>query len=429
MKISFLIHNAYGIGGTISTTFNLAAALAERHSVEVVSVLRTRERPSLVLDHRVSLRGLVDLREEKEHPLHLRPARVFPDSERRYGQYSELTDQRIAAFLDKVDADVVVGTRPGLNVHLALQGPERVVRVGQEHLTLDSHSPELRTVLRGAYRRLDALTTVTSADAASYARKMRLPGVRVEALPNSVPDPELPPSDGTSKVVVAAGRLVRVKRYDLLVQAFAHVVAERPDWQLRIYGKGQEHARLREIITDLGLVNNVFLMGAVPHMEGEWVKASIGAASSSFEAFGMTIVEAMRNGLSVVSTDCPHGPGEIIRDGVDGRLVPVGDPKALGAALLELVNDDERRRRMGQAARENSRRFAPEPVVEQAERFFTEVLAAKREGRPAEPRRDGLYQSLVARRFAFRDARDARKNKGRSSSMSSDDDLSRKVEL
>lgn len=422
MKISFLIHNAYGIGGTISTTFNLAAALAERHSVEVVSVLRTRERPSLVLDHRVSLRGLVDLREEKEHPLHLRPARVYPRAERRYEQYSELTDQRIAAFLEKVDADVVVGTRPGLNVHLALQAPERLVRVGQEHLTLDSHSPELRTVLRSAYRRLDALTTVTDADAAAYGLKMRLPGVRVDALPNSVPDPELPPADGTSKVVVAAGRLVRVKRYDLLIRAFAHVVAERPDWQLRIYGKGQEHAQLRKVITELGLGNNVFLMGAVSHMEGEWVKGSIGAAASSFEAFGMTIVEAMRNGLPVVSTDCPHGPGEIIRDGVDGRLVPVGDERALGGALLELVNDDERRRRMGQAARENSRRFAPELVVEQADRFFTEVLAAKRDGRPAEPRRDGLYRSLVAQRYALRDARDARKN-------SKKDNASRKVEL
>ena len=412
MKISFLIHNAYGIGGTISTTFNLAAALAERHSVEVVSVLRTRERPSLLLDHRVSLRALVDLREEKDHPLHGRPAQVFPVSERRYGQYSELTDQRIGAYLEKADADVVVGTRPGLNVHLALQAPERIVRIGQEHLTLDSHAPALRTVLRGAYRRLDALTTVTAADAASYGAKMHLPGVRVEVLPNSVPDPELPPADGTSKVVVAAGRLVRVKRYDLLIAAFARVVAERPDWQLRIYGKGQEHARLRQVVTDLGLGNNVFLMGAVSHMGGEWVKGSIGAGASSFEAFGMTLVEAMRNGLPVVSTDCPHGPGEIVRDGVDGRLVPVGDEKALAAALLELINDDDARLRMGRAARENSRRFAPGPVVEQAERFLSEVVAAKRAGLPAEPRRPGMRRSLVARRHALRDAYAARKNDG-----------------
>src|SRR3954451_12176659 len=114
MKISFLIHNAYGIGGTITTTFNLATALAERHTVEIVSALRTRERPTLGLDPRVSLRPLVDLRDEKEHPLHLRPARVCPSGEYRHRQSSELTDQRIGGFLEKTDADVVVGTRPGL---------------------------------------------------------------------------------------------------------------------------------------------------------------------------------------------------------------------------------------------------------------------------------------------------------------------------
>lgn len=404
MKITFLLHNAYGIGGTITTTFNLAQALAERHDVEIVSVLRHREHPNFTLDPKVSLTPLVDLRHEKEHPLHLRPARVFPAAEYRHRQYSELTDQRIGEYLAAIDADVVIGTRPGLNVHLALQAPERVIRIGQEHLTLDNHPPGLRTALRRAYRRLDVLTTVTEADAAAYRRKMRLPSVRVEALPNSVPDPALPAADGSAKVVVAAGRLVPVKRYDLLIEAFAFVAAERPDWHLRIYGKGEEQDRLRQLIHRLGLYENVFLMGAAAPMEAEWVKGSIGAAASNFEPFGMTIVEAMRCGLPVVSTDCPYGPGEIIKDGVDGRLVPVGDRDALGAALLDLVRDDERRRRMGRTAMANARRYAPLPVVEHAERLIDEAMSARRTGRPVVPRPGRIQHALVSQGFAARDA-------------------------
>ncbi|MFD7246225.1 glycosyltransferase family 4 protein [Streptomyces massasporeus] len=404
MKISFLIHNAYGIGGTITTTFNLAGALAERHDVEVVSALRHREHPNLVLDPRVRLRPLVDLRKEADHPLHQRPAKVFPPAEYRHHQYSELTDQRIGECLAALDADVVIGTRPGLNVHIARQAPQHVLRVGQEHLTLDNHSPRLRTALRRAYRRLDVITTVTEADAAAYRRKMRLPGVHVEALPNSVPDPALPPADSTAKVVIAAGRLVPVKRYDLLIEAFAPVATAHPDWQLRIYGKGEEQPRLRELIERLGLWNNVFLMGAATPMEAEWAKGSIGAAASNFEPFGMTIVEAMRCGLPVVSTDCPYGPGEIIQDGTDGRLVPVGDRDALAAALLDLVGDDERRRRMSRAALDNARRFAPGPVVAQAERLLETAAAARDTGRGAAPQGHGARSALAGRGHAARDA-------------------------
>ncbi|SOR84213.1 putative poly(glycerol-phosphate) alpha-glucosyltransferase [Streptomyces chartreusis NRRL 3882] len=406
MKISFLIHNAYGIGGTITTTFNLAGALAERHDVEIVSALRHREHPNLVLDPRVRLRALVDLRKEEDHPLHQRPAKVFPSAEYRHRQYSELTDQRIGECLEAIDTDVVIGTRPGLNVHIARQAPQRVLRVGQEHLTLDNHPPALRTALRRAYRRLDVITTVTEADAAAYRRKMWLPGVHVEALPNSVPDPAVPPADGTAKIVIAAGRLVPVKRYDLLIEAFAQVAAAFPDWQLRIYGKGEEQPRLRDLIERLRLWNNVFLMGAATPMEAEWAKGSIGAAASNFEPFGMTIVEAMRCGLPVVSTDCPYGPGEIIEDRADGRLVPVGDADALASALLELVGDDERRRRMGRTALENARRFAPGPVVAQAERLLEDALAARTTSRRTSPPQDHhrSNSALIGRSHAARDA-------------------------
>ncbi|MEU9123070.1 glycosyltransferase family 4 protein [Streptomyces sp. NPDC048506] len=386
MHISFVIHNAYGIGGTIRTTFNLARTLAERHDVEIVSVLRHRDAPVFDLGPRVGLRHLVDLRESSPRydgadPAHARPAKVFPAAEGRFGQYSELTDRRIAQHLRRIEADVVVGTRPGLNVHIAKQARRGPVRIGQEHLTLGTHSRALKLALRSAYPRLDAITTVTEADARAYRQALRLPGVRIEAVPNSVPAPGLRPADGSGKWVVAAGRLARVKRYDILVRAFAQVVAERPDWRLRIYGGGAEKAGLRSLIDELGLYNHVFLMGPANPLEPEWAKGSIAAVSSSLEAFGMTIVEAMRCGLPVVATDCPHGPGEIITDGVDGRLVPVGDPAALAGALLALIQDDAARKRMGDAALVSSARFDPAPVAERYETLFGELLASRRANR------------------------------------------------
>ncbi|MEV0601404.1 glycosyltransferase family 4 protein [Streptomyces sp. NPDC050315] len=378
MHISFLIHNAYGIGGTIRTTYNLADTLSEQHDVEIVSVFRHRDVPVFEPGARVRLRHLVDLRKNSpdydgEDPAFLREARIFPRAEGRFGQYSELTDRRITAHLRSLEADVVVGTRPGLNVHIARQARRGVARVGQEHLTLDSHGRALVRRLRAVYPRLDAVTTVTEADARSYRKRLRLPGVRIEAVPNSVPAPGIQPADGTGKWVVAAGRLDKVKRYDLLIRAFATVVEQRPDWRLRIYGGGAEKAALRALIDELGLYNHVYLMGPASPLDPEWAKGSIAVVTSRLESFGMTIVEAMRCGLPVVSTNCPLGPGEIIDDGVDGRLVPVGKKDAIAGALLELINDDERRQRMGRAALASSARFDPGRIAGRYEALFGDL--------------------------------------------------------
>lgn len=405
MHISFLLHNAYGIGGTIRTTFNLARGLAERHDVEIVSVFRHRDEPSMGAPSGVTMKHLVDLRTKSpgydgDHPDHKRPARVFPLGDGRYKQYSRLTDARIAAHLRSLRADVVVGTRPGLNVHIARQSRSGIVRVAQEHLTLDSHGIRLRREIAYRYPLLDALTTVTEADARAYRERLRLPGVRIESVPNSVPVPAVPPADSTSKWIVAAGRLTRIKRYDLLVEAFSKVVAARPDWRLRIYGggdaTGNEREALRALVKEHGLHNHVFLMGPANPLEPEWVKGSIAAVTSSQESFGMTIVEAMRCGLPVVSTDCPHGPREIIEDGVDGRLVPVGDVDAIADALLALINDDELRRRTGQAALAASARFDPGRIAERHEALFTGLVGRAVAGGSRGVLRDAVHRGRGA---------------------------------
>ncbi|MBO8190307.1 glycosyltransferase family 4 protein [Streptomyces oryzae] len=383
MHISFLIFSAYGMGGTVRTTFNLAQALAEQHEVEVVSVFRYRDKPFFEPGNGVRVRSLVDMRRRSPtydgaDPEHAQPARVFPSADGQYARHSALTDRRIGAYLAGTEADVVLGTRPGLNVHVARQTRRGPVRVGQEHLTLATHSARMKLLLSRVYPRLDAVTTVTEADARDYRKTLRLPGVRIEGLPNSVPKPQVTPSDGSGKWVVAAGRLAPAKRYDVLIRAFADVVRERPDWGLRIYGHGRERGKLRNLIDELGLYNHVFLMGSAHPIEAEWVKGSICAVTSSLESFGMTIVEAMRCGLPVVATDCPHGPGEIIRNGQDGLLAPTGDVSAISGALLRLINDDQLRVEMGRAALTASARFDPADVAARYEDLLTSLA-----GRPA----------------------------------------------
>ncbi|GGO57887.1 hypothetical protein GCM10012286_75770 [Streptomyces lasiicapitis] len=419
MHISFLIHNAYGIGGTIRTTYNLANTLAEHHDVEIVSVLRHRDEPVFTPDARIRLSHLVDIRKdspgyEGESEAYRTPAKVFPSAEGRYGQYNALTDQRIEAHLGALRSDVVIGTRPGLNVHIARQARRGVLRVGQEHLTLDSHTKELRLQLRSVYPRLDVLTTTTEADAEAYRRGMRLPGVHVQAVPNPVPAPGIEPADGSHKWVVAAGRLAPVKRYDLLIRAFDKVRRERPDWRLRIYGGGKQKDKLRKLIDDLGLYNHVFLMGPAHPIEPEWAKGSIAAVTSSLESFGMTIVEAMRCGLPVVATDCPHGPGEIIDNGVDGRLVEVGNADAIAGGLLELINDDALRQRMAGAALEDSERFDPARIAERYEDMFNGMLT--RSGSVGGRVRGSMHRArgaLLGGAYAVRDARRTVPTKGR----------------
>ncbi|MFI5804244.1 glycosyltransferase family 4 protein [Streptomyces sp. NPDC051561] len=398
MHISFLLHNAYAVGGTIRTTFNLAQTLAEHHDVEITSVFRHSDEPSMSPPPGVRISHLVDLR--KQHagydgdlPDHSRPARIFPAGESRHHQYSRLTDQRIGAHLRDLKADVVVGTRPGLNVHIARQARPDTVRIGQEHLTLDSHRFRLRRELRYRYALLDAITTVTEADARAYRSGLKLPGVRIEAMANSIPAAKLPPADGSSKWVVAAGRLAPGKRYDLLVRAFAQVVAARPDWKLRIYGGGESAPALRALINELRLHNHVLLMGIADPLEAEWPKGSIAAVTSDLEAFGMTIVEAMRCGVPVVSTDCPHGPREIISDGVDGRLVPMGDADAVARALLDLINDDGLRGRMGRAALANSARFDPGAIADKHAALYADLVSRGTNSRTHSPLRDTLHRA------------------------------------
>jgi glycosyltransferase involved in cell wall biosynthesis len=158
------------------------------------------------------------------------------------------------------------------------------------------------------------------------------------------------------RLLVACGRLTEQKGYPDLLRAIALLRHEQPV-RLWILGEGPDRAELERCRSDLGLDGVVEFLGFRPNPYAYMAAADLFVLSSRWEGFGNVIVEAMASGAPVVSTDCPHGPGEIIQHGRSGLLVPVGDSTALAAAILRVLADDGLRRRLSQGGRERANAF------------------------------------------------------------------------
>jgi glycosyltransferase involved in cell wall biosynthesis len=393
VHIHFLLMNAYAMGGTIRTTLNTAAALALRHDVEVVSVYRRRETARFDADPSVSVRALSDqVPPEGEAALYpygrctgaaevLRkvPSVLVPPSERRYRNFSLLTDLKLAAYLRGLDDGVLVSTRPGLNLAASRLAPATTVRVGQEHMYLDNHPVRLRRRIARGYRRLDAVSALTERDAEDY-RRLLGDSTRVVRMPNAAPRTELR-SPGDAEVVVAAGRLVRQKGFDLLVDAWVEVARRHPQWELHVYGSGPEKDALSDQVHRLGLDGRVRLMGYSDDLLAKMAGASLYVMSSRSEGFPLVLLEAMAVGLPVVSFDCRNGPSDIVRHARDGLLVPDHDVAALAGALNDLLAAPARRHRMSCAAVERAREHDLNAICARWEELFAELLDDKRRRR------------------------------------------------
>ncbi|MEV4708785.1 glycosyltransferase family 4 protein [Actinoplanes sp. NPDC049316] len=389
MKIRYVLHNAYGTGGTIRTVVNQANAMCRTHDVEIASVYRTRDKPVFPLDERVRLVSLTDLRDDGSrwtdpqgtNSRFVRKTRRFRNPlphryDFRYKRWDPVVDTILVRYFRAQRDGVLVTTRPGLNLMSAWFAPSRLVRVGQDHMNLGTYKPALREAMLRAYPRLDAVTVLTEADLAAYRAALGHTGLRVERIPNGIPDRPAAPAGGRGRTVLAAGRLTPQKGFDLLVEAFGLVRERHPDWELAIFGEGRLRGGLTEQIKELGLGGHVHLRGMTRHLDRELARASVFALSSRFEGLPMVLLEAMDSGLPVVAFDCPTGPAEVVEDGVNGLLIPREDTAALAEGLCRLIEDAALRESFGRAARRTSARYEMPAVAESWERLFTELTAA-----------------------------------------------------
>jgi GalNAc-alpha-(1->4)-GalNAc-alpha-(1->3)-diNAcBac-PP-undecaprenol alpha-1,4-N-acetyl-D-galactosaminyltransferase len=236
--------------------------------------------------------------------------------------------------------------------------------------------PVWELLRRLAYRWADMLVCQTQASLEWFRKRYGLNGC---VIPNPVSLTSEAEHDLSTRrsyganTVLAMGRLSYEKGFDLLLDAFAQVADRHPEWSLKVIGDGPLRPQLIAQCDRLKLAHRVSLPGSVSDPFPTLRSADLFVLPSRFEGFPNALCEAMSVGLPAISCDCPSGPAEIIRNGIDGMLVRPQDVGALASALDLLMTDSTLRKRLGMHAPEVLERFSLPKILLMWEEAFRKL--------------------------------------------------------
>ena len=315
---------------------------------------------------------LLFARNEKEYPVD--PAVQISALGANFAEYSELSAvQRtwmIRKYVKKIKPQVAVGfLEGGYGLFLATIGM-KLKKVASARI-----DPKILLKKKGPRAKLDSLwfrnadaVVVQTSRQKEHAKNAGWKNMTVIANPVSDAALALNAHDyeRPCRKIVMAGRLAEQKNYPMALKAMQKVLEKYPDAQLEIFGKGNQEEKLNVLIRELGLENNVQLMGWTENTLGEYACSDLYVMTSNFEGMPNALMEAMAAGLPCVSTDCDTGPEDLIVHGENGYLVSVNDDEALARQLIEILgmSADERRRIGEQAKQTLTERFHAEMIAE-----------------------------------------------------------------
>ncbi len=246
-------------------------------------------------------------------------------------------------------------------------GPGRVITAERNDPLL--REPEHFEEIEALYEAADHVVFQSEAVRAEFG-----PAVRAHSsiLPNPVRISSLR-EEPVRHEIVNIGRLHAQKNQSMLIRAFAAFRKTHPDYALSFYGKGEAEAELRELADSLGVGESVHFYPPAEDVHERIRHAEIFALSSDYEGMSNALLECMMMGFPCISTRSGGAP-EVIEDGVNGLLVPVGSEEEMTAALCRLAEDNAYRERIGARAAEDAKRFHEDEAFAEWQRMLEGVL-------------------------------------------------------
>jgi glycosyltransferase involved in cell wall biosynthesis len=221
--------------------------------------------------------------------------------------------------------------------------------IGGMHVNVFMYS-RIFHLLYPSYRHLDALISCSQWSQRLFVSKFGLREEKTFFIPNPIDFDEiirlanenvptkLEEISRKKPLIIAAGRLEKVKNFALLLRAFARMPASENAAHLIILGDGPERRKLRKLADKLGVLTRLTMPGKVSNPYVWMAKSDLFVISSNFEAWPMALIEAMVTGLPVVACNCLTGPAEILQNGAFGQLVTTNNVEALSAAMSKQLN-------------------------------------------------------------------------------------------
>lgn len=273
--------------------------------------------------------------------------------------------------------DVVVSFLTKINVLslLAADRRDRVIVSERNNPERQGANPIWNGATKLLYRRAKAAVVMTE-----RAKRTLPSGIRQHTVIIQNPVEMPPPCDAVRShppTLVAVGRLTRQKGFDILLDAFAVMASDLPDWHLTIWGEGPERAALEAQRDRLGLNGRVTMPGETEVPRGWIAAADAFVLSSRYEGWANVVAEAMAGGLPVVAFDCDFGPADIIDHDVNGLLVEPESAVALASALRTLLADQALRDRLAAAARTRIERYEASKIADRWLDLIADVAAAR----------------------------------------------------
>jgi len=257
----------------------------------------------------------------------------------------------IAGKTSRTETTIAVGIHNTHSVNTSKSQKFTSKAIQRLYPRLYSHADQVIAVSEGAKQDIVGHTTLGSNDVSVIYNPVVTEEVYIEA---SQPVDHRWLNDASLQVVLGAGRLVEQKDFATLLYAFEKVAKENNQGRLLIVGAGSKEQELRTLLSELDIEDRAELVGYVDNLYGYMDAADVFVLSSKWEGFGIVLVEAMAVRTPVVSTDCPHGPSEILKNGEYGKLVPVGDKEAMADGIRKSLRTERKQTRIQDRARDFS---------------------------------------------------------------------------
>lgn len=273
-----------------------------------------------------------------------------------------------------IDVDYILGVYSGI-VRKAY--PE-MKWISWEHFCFYYNFPYYvglrKAVRKYVCRKVDYLVVLSKEDQRDYTENIKRINAKLVQIYNPIPERVFDETENRQKIVLAAGRLTKIKGFETLLEIWAKIEKDNPEWKLVIAGDGEERETLINKIDSLGL-KNVEMTGLVENMDKLYEEASVYAMSSKNEGFAMVLLEAMGYGLPCIAFDCKCGVKEAVCDGKNGYVINSGNIDDYAYKLQRIMTDEVLRKEMSENAIKMAEMFKPEIMVKEWVKLFDSMKA------------------------------------------------------